>query len=279
MLRYMNRGIRTGPSAHPLGLRRGNWEFFAVVRGSIRPLHPDRASPAFESRRLWLLPPESPHSWITPPGRSCHMFVFHFASIHPLLESSLPASRELSIPLNETDVRLLATLNKELLPHYHSPRLSSAVHFEAAMLRLSTLFLERDRDVSELAAFDDGAEKILRAVQWHREHFTEGVRVNDVAAALHISPGHLRRLFLRIRQESPKRVFMRTRVEEACRLMAQGGLSLKEVGVRCGFRGFSEFYRAFKNHTGQSPSKWRSNRFYHGLGLKTSVKAADDEAA
>lgn len=269
MLRYMNQGTRSGPSAHPLGVPRGNWEFMAVVRGSIRPVYPHRVAVAGQSQRLWLMPPESTHSWSTPAGKSSEVFVFHFASIHPLLESSLPVSRVLSIPLAAAEVELLATIFAELRPHYQAPGLSSAVQFEAAMLRLCGLFLARNRDVSSLGTADTGAETILRAQQWHRAHLAKGVRVNDVAAALNISPGHLRRLFLWLRHESPKRVFMRTTIEEACRLMAQGTLSLKEVAVRCGFSGFSEFYRAFKNHTGQSPSAWRSNRLYGGLGLET----------
>jgi AraC-like DNA-binding protein len=273
MLRYLNQGMRTVRSAafkHPLGLKRGNWEFFAVVSGTVRPIDPEKSAGVFQTRRLWMLPPESAHTWSLPPGKGCRVFVFHFSGIHPLLEKSLPASRRLSIPLDEADVRFLRALYAELLPHYRSPRLASAVHFEAAMLRLCARFLDRNREVSALPAFDTGAEKVLQAIQWHREHFAEGVRVNRVAAALHLSAGHLRRLFLKVRGETPKRVFMRATMEEACRLMASGELSFKEVASRCGFSGFSEFYRAFKKEVGQSPSTWRANRLYRGLGIKTA---------
>jgi AraC-like DNA-binding protein len=64
---------------------------------------------------------------------------------------------------------------------------------------------------------------------------------------------------------------MRATIEEACRLMAQTALSLKEVATCCGFHGFSEFHRAFKQHTGQSPSHWRSNRLYRGLGFRSKT--------
>lgn len=273
MLRYMNRGVRTGSSAHPLGLQRGNWEFLAVVRGSIRPVFSGDIVSDFRQRRLWLFPPESPHSWITPAGESCEMWVLHFASIHPLLEGSLPASRMLSMTLDDQGVRLLDSLYRELLPQYRTPGASSALHFESAMLRLCGLFLDRDHEVSSLPVFDGEAGTVLRALQWHRAHLGSGVRVNDVAAALQISPCHLRRIFLRVRGELPKRVFMRAAIEEACRLMAQSALSMKQVSARCGFGGFSEFYRAFKQYTAQSPSMWRSNRQYRGLGLDTSARA------
>jgi AraC family transcriptional regulator len=263
MLQYLKRGVYGGTSDEFFGLQRGNWEFLAVVRGSIRPFYPNQAATPFATRRLWILPPESAHAWRTPSASPCQVYVFHFAAILPLLESSLPPGRAWSIPLNDADARTLSSIYHELAPHYQAPRFSSSVHFEAAMLRLCTLFLRHDQDASQLAAFDVGAETILRAVQWHRDHLGAGVGVNDVAAALHVSPGHLRRLFVRIRQAPPKTVFTRTMIGEACRLLAQPALSLKEIGFRCGFSGFSEFYRAFKNVTGQSPSAWRSGRFPH----------------
>lgn len=261
MLRYMKHGVQNDTIGHRFVLQRGDWEFLAVVRGSIRPIFPHNVSTTFETRRLWVLPPESSHIWGPSPASKCEVYVFHFAAILPLLESSLPVSRVLSIPLHDADVRILSSIYHELVPHYQAPRLSSSVHYEAAMLRLCAIFLRHVCHTTNLTSFDAGAGMIIRAIQWHRDHLAAGVRVHDVASAINVSPVQLRRLFLKIRQESPKSVFTRTMIEEACRLLAQGALSLKEIGGRCGFSGFSEFYRAFKNATGQSPSAWRRDQF------------------
>ncbi len=259
MLRYLNRGPRSGQTFHPLGLKRGNWEFFAVISGSMRPVFPDRVSGPFQDSRLWLMPPESPHGWFTPPGETSQIFVFHFAFIHRQLESAMPSTRALSVPIEAKEKRLLAELFEQLQPHYQNPLLSSTVHAEIAMLQLCALFLERSREVSSLLTFDAGSEKVLQAVQWHRQHFSEGINVKKVAAALHMSPGHLRRLFLKQHGQTPKKVFMSTTMDEAQRLLTRSELSLKEIAAHCGFAGFSEFYRAFKKHTGQSPATWRTN--------------------
>lgn len=267
MLRYMNKGPRSGQTHHPLGLKRGNWEFFAVVEGSMRPVFPERNPGAFQCARLWLMPPESPHAWFTPPGETSQIYVFHFAFIHAHLESAMPAERVLSIPLEAKDSRFLATLYRQLRPHYQSPLLSSTVHAEAAMLQLCTLFLERNSEVSSLVSFDAGSEKVMQALQWHRQHFSEGVNVKKVASALHMSPGHLRRLFLKLHGETPKKVFLRATIDEACRILAKGDTTMKEAAAQCGFAGFSEFYRAFKRHTGQSPSEWRKNPLSHANNL------------
>ena len=264
MLRYLNQGVRSGQTPHPLGLRRGNWEFFAVVEGKMRPVYENRTPGAFHGMRLWLMPPDSPHGWFTYAGEPARIFVFHFASIHPLLKESMSPDRTLSIPLEAADKRMLAGYYRTLLPHYQSPRLSSVVYFESVMLALCTWFLERCREISSVASFDAGSEKLLQAMQWHREHFAEGVSVNDVAAAVNMSPGHLRRQFKKLRGETPKQAFAHATMEEACRMMAQSDLSIKEVATNCGFSGFSEFYRAFKKYTGVSPSQWRENAVYKG---------------
>src|SRR5688572_17463289 len=66
------------------------------------------------------------------------------------------------------------------------------------MLRLCALLLDRDRAASDFGAFDADAETVFQAIQWHRNHLADGSSVNAVAAALHLSPDHLRRLFLRV---------------------------------------------------------------------------------
>ncbi len=274
MLRYMNKGPRSGQTFHPLGLKRGNWEFFAIVEGCMRPVFPERNPGSFQGTRLWLMPPESPHAWFTPPGETSQIYVFHFACIHAHLENSLPANRMLSIPIEPKDRRFLAALYRQLRPHYQSPLLSSTVHAEAAMLQLCTLFLERSSEVSSLVSFDAGSEKVMQALQWHRQHFSEGVNVKKVASALHMSPGHLRRLFLKLHGETPKKVFLRATIDEACRMLAKGDTTMKEVAAQCGFAGFSEFYRAFKRHTGQSPSEWRKNPLSHASNLARAASRA-----
>lgn len=274
MLQYMKRGVHVGTNSYHTGMPRWNWEFLAVVRGRIRPVYPHQTAASFATKRLWILPPESSHAWAAPPASNCQVYVFHFAGILQLLESTLPATRTVSIPLNGADEQVLSSIYDEMVPHYQAPRLSSSACFEAAMLRLCSLFLPRDHDVADLAAFDAGAEKVLRALRWHRTHLADGVGVSEVAAAINVSPGHLRRLFMDIRQESPKSAFTRAMMEEACRLLTQGSLSLKEIGVRCGFSGFSEFYRAFRNITGQSPSAWRRDGFRRGFAINPSGAAA-----
>jgi AraC-like DNA-binding protein len=201
--------------------------------------------------------------------------MFHFASLHPVLESALPPSKHIHIPVGKTEKRIIARIYDTLLPHYRQPRHISLLRFETAMLELCYLILERDQVLANAIVFDADDEKVLQAQQWYREHLTKGVGVDDVARAVHVSTSHLRRLFKKVHGESPRQALNRIASEEACRLMSTTTLSLKEVAVRCGFNGFNEFHRFFKRINGHAPSAWRTNHIYAGAGIPTNKHGND----
>ncbi|HKB91135.1 MAG TPA: AraC family transcriptional regulator [Opitutaceae bacterium] len=268
----MNRGRRDFNSTHRSipRLPRGNWEFYAVVDGSLRPYITEKPSGPFYTNRLWVFPPDSPHGWSNPVRQPCEIMVFHFATVHPLLERAMTTKAGMSVPLKPTDIEVLERLYAQLYPHYEAPQRSSVLYFEETMIQLCKIMVEHNNAVASAFPFDHGAEKIIQAVEWHRQHLAEGASVNEVAAAIHISTGHLRRLFLSEYKESPKRFFLRVALKQSRHLMAETTMSYKEIAGACGFCSFSAFYRAFKRHFDRTPSAWRNNKMYAGIGLKTT---------
>jgi AraC-like DNA-binding protein len=81
----------------------------------------------------------------------------------------------------------------------------------------------------------------------------------DVAAAiarLPITADHVRKLFLASTEQTPLRYLTSLRLEQAKRLLAMGGYSVKEVAVRSGFADPLYFSRLFKRSLGVSPSEF-----------------------
>ncbi|MDR2673623.1 MAG: AraC family transcriptional regulator [Opitutaceae bacterium] len=272
MLRYLAKGKRLYDNlhdSHPPGRVRGNWEFFAIMRGRVRPTLPGGPLGPFESDALWVFPPDSPHGWESPARQSCSVIIFHFSSLHPVFENALPSSRYFRIALGPPEKRALARLHNTLLPHYRQPRHISLLRFEAAMLELCYLILEHERELASTIIFNANDEKALQARQWYREHLASGIGIADVARAVHVSTSHLRRIFKEAHGESPRDVLNRIASEEACRLMTTTTMSLKEVAAHCGFNGFNEFRRFFKRVNGHSPFAWRANHIYAGKGIPT----------
>jgi transcriptional regulator GlxA family with amidase domain len=90
------------------------------------------------------------------------------------------------------------------------------------------------------------------------EHeFARPFRLADVARHAGLSPSHLSALFRAAFKCSPMAYSMGIRMRLAKALLDDPHLSVKEVGVRCGFRDTNYFCRAFRRFHGQSPGVCR----------------------
>ena len=82
------------------------------------------------------------------------------------------------------------------------------------------------------------------------------LNVGTIAAALNITPRYLQKLFA-TRSTTPTAFIQLQRLEMAKRMLARGDKPVTDVAFDVGFNDLSHFGRAFKRHTGQSPSKFR----------------------
>ena len=79
-----------------------------------------------------------------------------------------------------------------------------------------------------------------------------------VAADMGVSLNTLRRRFQADLRESPKQVFDRLRIEQACALLRDTNLSMDRIAQLCGFSGNTPFGVAFKRLRGCTPTLYRS---------------------
>ena len=81
--------------------------------------------------------------------------------------------------------------------------------------------------------------------------------VEEVAAAVRVSPSQLRRLFQARRGESPVRYLSDLRLSRAVQLLTGGDIAIAETAARCGFADARYFTRVFKQRYGVTPSRFR----------------------
>lgn len=98
------------------------------------------------------------------------------------------------------------------------------------------------------------------AVYLLRETYAEPVMIDKVAAAVGISPAHLRTLFKKWVGESPQQFHTRHRIEQAQKLMRQQSLAIYEVAYHVGFTDARYFARVFKQITGMTPSQYMTKK-------------------
>lgn len=85
----------------------------------------------------------------------------------------------------------------------------------------------------------------------------EPIPLADLAAAATLSVSQFTRRFKAATGDTPHRYLMRMRVEQACRLLRTGTLSIPEIAVRCGFSHQEHLTRVMRARVGTTPAAYR----------------------
>jgi AraC-like DNA-binding protein len=94
-------------------------------------------------------------------------------------------------------------------------------------------------------------------------YLSENCTIDDVAEAVQIAKHHLSYILNSHLNKSFSDFINEYRIKYACQLIKdknQGHLTLEAIGLKCGFGSKTTFNRAFKKHSGLTPSEYkRSN--------------------
>lgn len=100
-------------------------------------------------------------------------------------------------------------------------------------------------------------ERITKIIQYINENYNHITDIEQISEHFFISKFHLCRFF-RKNLGIPLVSYVNTiKVREACALMKNGGLSMTQIAMQCGFNSSSYFCKVFKKETGISPSEYR----------------------
>ena len=105
-----------------------------------------------------------------------------------------------------------------------------------------------------------GAVGIQDAVTYINEHFSEPVRLQDLADAASLSPYYFSRLFAKETGLTPHQYLISTRIASAKYLLATSRDSVKEIAFKTGFTDESSFCSAFRKREGLTPSSYRNSQ-------------------
>ena len=92
-----------------------------------------------------------------------------------------------------------------------------------------------------------------------RNHLEEPISVNDIAAEIHVSPGHLMRVFRRGMHCSVVEYMTEARIESAKTLLKNTGKSIQEIAGDVGYPNYVYFSRIFKRMTNMTSNEYRKS--------------------
>ena len=130
---------------------------------------------------------------------------------------------------------------------------------EAAMVGYLYLFISslmRENIESKPHSTSSSSQYVLNAIKYIQFNYSHDISIDDVAKSVGVSRSHLYRVFMLNVGKSPIDSLTEYRINEACKLLRAGSLSIAEVAVSVGF--FDQFYfsRVFKRAKGVPPSKY-----------------------
>ena len=85
-------------------------------------------------------------------------------------------------------------------------------------------------------------------------------RLGELARAAGVSPAHLRRCFRRDIGLSPGRFVLKTRVERACRLLAESDAPVTTLALELGFSSSQHFAQTFRRLVGETARDYRKRQ-------------------
>lgn len=173
------------------------------------------------------------------------------------------------------EVAILGVDNDQLECHLSMPALSSIdqgthrIGYEAAALlsrqmagcaaELKPVVIEPVgvvvRQSTNTLAIDH--PEVVHALRFIRENAFEGIKIDDVLAAVPVSRRSLETHFKRILGRTIHQEILRTRIEKAKQLLLETDWAMPEVSVHCGFHYASHFSALFKRLTGLTPQEYR----------------------
>lgn len=147
--------------------------------------------------------------------------------------------------------------------------LLGTMHLDPLLTHLSSLQRDIGRDFDRCPG-KSGRHKAKVFVRLQRARlFLEGncdriVGLDELARLTNFSRWYLSKTFQTTYGERLMMTSRRTRIERACKLLAETSLSIYEVAARCGFENPCSFARAFRSETGTTSTLYRESR-HRGL--------------
>lgn len=124
------------------------------------------------------------------------------------------------------------------------------------------LHLEKSAELAErmedMTAADDG-NVVNEVKNLIAENLSRDIQRDELAAMVHISAGHLTRIFKKQEGISLSDYIIRKRIAVAKQLLSKTALPVSTVASRVGISHSSYFTKVFKEHVGMTPQEYRHN--------------------
>jgi len=104
---------------------------------------------------------------------------------------------------------------------------------------------------------ESNIQKTAVALEFVNGHFSEEIRLSDVASLCYLSESSFSRMFKKEQGMNFSEYVMKMRIRRACELLSNAAIQVKAVAFSVGFNDLSYFTRIFKRYIGVTPSHYQ----------------------
>lgn len=101
-------------------------------------------------------------------------------------------------------------------------------------------------------------QRIAKAIEYMRQHFTNQPELADVAEQVHLSPYHFQRMFTEWAGTSPKKFLQYISLQHAKKMLKEQQATLFDTAMETGLSGGSRLHDLFVNIEGMTPGEYKN---------------------
>lgn len=253
-----------GPHKHEF------FELTYIVDGEIEHTIGNRKS-VIKSGNYFFVDIGTAHSYRPINGKTCLLWNFLF--LPQMIDGALAGCERFSSLLNSYYIRLgnvstfsspenhiffddTGSVRKKLSKLSDEYRHRFCGYDEMARCLLISIMIETIRKLNPLKT--DDQTKLSRAVSdYLRAHYTEPVRLSEIAEKLHYNPTYLSARFKKDTGITVGQCCQRIRIEQSCRLLVDTDWKVTEIARAVGYNNQKFFNKIFKSVTHMTPREYR----------------------
>ncbi len=167
------------------------------------------------------------------------------------------------IPLKNENRRQVQEIFRQMLAEFRQnvPGMILAWRILTMQLLLIIMRMLKSSQINQMALKQfSSEERIGHACIFIRENYHRKLSVESAARAAGMSRSHFLAMFHKVTGTTFTEYLNQLRCEKAIALLRQG-TGTEEAAIRCGFSSVSNFYRAFRQITGDSPGSFKNSDY------------------
>ena len=106
-------------------------------------------------------------------------------------------------------------------------------------------------------------ERLGKAIEYINHHYCENLTLRQIAEQCNITPNYFSALFKDCLNTKLWDYITAKRIEKAKRMLdkTERSMNILDIAIQCGYSNTANFNRAFKQHTGITPSQYRNSNY------------------